>query len=137
LAAFEVAARNRFFATILSLAEQPDFLRTAEADIKAAAALINETKLATFVFPPQGSLMHAIRRSEARLRGTQCLVALRRWQLQHAQPPPDIATLAKSAGMAGVPIAPYSGEPLRMTVIDGITGNLFRRPRWPGRSGKY
>ena len=53
------------------------------------------------------------------MRGTQCLVALRRWQLEHADPPKDLETIVKAAGMPGVPIDPYSGQPLRMAVLDG------------------
>ena len=65
---------------------------------------------------PRGSLSL---REEATLRGTQCLIALRRWQLEHEELPQDLDTLVKAAGMPGVPIDPYSDQPLRMTVIEG------------------
>lgn len=117
----EVAALNRYFASMLALAEKPNFLRTAKADASAAEALINETTLATWVNPApwEGTLWHLIRRSEARLRGTQCLVALRRWQLEHAEPPPDLETLVKAAGMPRVPMDPYSDKPLRLGSVAG------------------
>jgi hypothetical protein len=58
-------------------------------------------------------------RYQAALRGTQCLVALRRWQLEHSQPPKDLDTVVKAAGMPGVPIDPYCDQPLRMTLLQG------------------
>ncbi len=118
----EVAVLNRYFTTILALAEQPNFRQKGEADIKAAEAPILETTLASFVILPQSqsSLIRAIRRSEAHLRGTQCLVALKRWQLEHAaKAPPDLAMLVKAAGMPGVPLDPYSDQPLRMGSVAG------------------
>ena len=54
-----------------------------------------------------------------RLRGTQCLIALRRWQLDHDGTPPDLETIVKAAGMQGVPPDPYTGRPLQMTTVNG------------------
>jgi hypothetical protein len=56
-------------------------------------------------------------REEATLRGTQCLISLRRWHLDHEDLPKDLDTLVKDAGMPGMPIDPFSDQPLRMTVI--------------------
>jgi hypothetical protein len=53
-------------------------------------------------------------RCEATRRGTQCLVALRRWQLEHREQPPDIEALVKTAGMKSVPLDPYCDRPLRL-----------------------
>jgi hypothetical protein len=116
----EVAALNGFFATILALAEQPSFRLKGAADLKAAEAAINETTFAWLLIPVESSVMEAIRRSDARMRGTQCLVALRRWQLEHAgETPPDLATVVKAAGMPGVPMDAYSDQPLRMASVAG------------------
>jgi hypothetical protein len=116
----EVEAVNRFFATILALAEKTNDWRKQEAAVKEAEASIDETILAKFVVPPVGGVMESIRRNEAHLRGTQCLLALRRWQLKYANsPPPDLATVVKAAGIPDVPMDPYSDQPLRMALIDG------------------
>jgi hypothetical protein len=115
----EVAALNKFYATILALAEQPDYRRQGKSRVKAAEALINETTLATFVIPAEIAVFDLLNRRDGRLHGTQCLVALRRWQLGHKGAPPNLATIVKSAGLSRVPGDPYSGEPLRMAVLDG------------------
>jgi hypothetical protein len=116
----EVGTVNRFFATILALAEQPNYLRTADAAVRAAEGPIHETALAALVVPIgyTSGFLQAIRRGEARLHGTQCLVALRRWQLEHAEPPPDLETLVKAAGMRAAPMDPFSDQPLRMGSIE-------------------
>ena len=117
----EVETMNRFYATILALAEQPNFRQSGKADIQAAVASVLETTLVSFVTPPGIATLQTmtIHRSEARLRGTQCLVALRRWQLQHADAPPDLETLVKTAGMPRVPMDPYADRPLRMGTVEG------------------
>jgi len=115
----EVEALNRFFASILALAKQPEFLRQGAGEIKAAEAPLRETTLAGFFIPPESALLQAFCRNEARLRGTQCLVALARWQLEHADAPRDLETVIKAAGLSSVPIDPWSGQPLRMALVAG------------------
>ena len=80
----EVDALNHFFASILALAEQPRSLRQEKADIEAAQALVLETTLfAKLLIPAESAFLKAIRRNKATSRGTQCLIALRCWQLEH------------------------------------------------------
>ena len=52
------------------------------------------------------------------MRGAQCLAALRRWQLEHDEPPPDLETLVRAAGMDRAPTDPWTGQPLRMKTIE-------------------
>jgi hypothetical protein len=115
----EVEALNRFFASILALAKQPGFRRKGKAEIEAAEAPLRETTLAGIFVPPESALLNAFSRNEARLRGTQCLVALKLWQLQHGEAPADLESLVKAANMPGVPIDPWSGQPLRMALTNG------------------
>jgi hypothetical protein len=121
----EVEALNRFYVSILALVEQPKFRRMRDSEMESAVALLHkalrETTLAVFLegFAPESMMRQYFLPSEAHFRGTQCLVALRRWQLQHADAPPDLKTLVKAAGMSGVPIDPFSGQPLRMAVLWG------------------
>ena len=68
----------------------------------------SDTVFAGFLIPAEESIVDTIRRGEARLRGTVCLVALKRWQLQHADAPSDLLALVKAAGLPRVPIDPYS-----------------------------
>lgn len=117
--ALEVAVLNRYFARMLALANQPDFLWNGDATIKQAEIPLNDTFLATLLAPVQNGMLEATRRSTALLRGTQCLVALKRWQLLHAEPPPDLGAIVKETAMPGVPIDPYSGEPLRLGCVAG------------------
>src|SRR5688500_14074594 len=74
----EVATVNTFYATMLSLAEKPGLRLKAESATKAAEAPIEATILARFVIPYKFGLLSPILRDKARLRGIQCLVALKR-----------------------------------------------------------
>ena len=85
--------------------------------------------------PAVENLFKAFNREQAFHRGTQCLVALLRWQLEHDSPASDLATVVKTACMAGVPIDPYSDEPLKMTEVNGQSVDLLRGGRRPGRQG--
>jgi hypothetical protein len=115
----EVDALNRVYASILALAEQPNVPRTGDFETVTAPLRepLRETTLAVFLVSRRSALVIATRREEATLRGTQCLVALRRGQLEHEESPQDLDTLVKAAGMPAVPIDPYSNQPLRMAVI--------------------
>jgi len=118
----EVDALNRVHASILALAGKPNLRRTGDFETVVAPLRepLRETTLAVFLAgSAQGALMHAILREEATLRGTQCLIALRRWRLEHTELPKDLDTLVQAAGMPDVPIDPFSDRPLRMTVIGG------------------
>ena len=68
---------------------------------------------------PNFMWVQACLRHQTVLYGAQCLIALRRWQFDHQEPPKDLETLVKAAGMKGVPIDPYSDQPLHMTALQG------------------
>jgi hypothetical protein len=77
------------------------------------------TKLVDFLeselFRETAQATEAYRRNLTRLGATQCLVALRRWQIKHGkEPPPDLLTVCKAAGMKAIPVDYYSEnrEPL-------------------------
>ena len=53
------------------------------------------------------------------VRCTACLIALRMWMDRTHQLPTDLDTIVKAAGLPKVPIDPYSGEPVRLSIIDG------------------
>jgi len=78
-----------------------------------------DKRLMVMLFLAVPSVSEAIIRAETRHRGTACLIALRRWQLEHDTLPPDLATVVKAAGMEDVPVDPYSDRPFKMTVIKG------------------
>jgi hypothetical protein len=66
-------------------------------------------------------VVDACLRDTTRVRATQCLVALRRWKLEHNNKlPPDLLTACRAAGMKSVPVDEYSvtGEPLRFTTLE-------------------
>lgn len=53
------------------------------------------------------------------LGAAECLAATRRWQLVHGGKTGTLAEICRSAGLPRVPVDPYSGGPIRMTVLDG------------------
>ena len=72
----EVDTLNRFYASFLTLADEPSFrrLRDVEAAIAPLYEPLRETMLAVFLVPAEEAAISAVRRCETRLRGTQCLV---------------------------------------------------------------
>jgi hypothetical protein len=115
----EVAAVDRYFAAVVNPADAPDDFAARTAEIEAAEATVQDTLLSRLLIPPQAALVGSIQRATADLRGVQCLAALKRWQLEHADPPADLAAVVKAANMPGVPIDPFSGEPFRMANVNG------------------
>ena len=115
----EVAALDKVYASILSNADRTTLERVRASRDPAVVEPLRDTQLA-LVFEPSHweNWEQAALRAEATLRGTQCLIALRRWQLEHDGPPPDLETIVKAAGMQGIPADPYTGRPIQMTMID-------------------
>ncbi len=114
----EAAALNRVYVSILALAQRTSLQQQRAMAQPALLDPLRETKLAVFLQPlPQA--MQVFLRAEATLRGTKCLIALRRWQLEHTGLPKDLEVVVKAAGMPEVPIDPFSDQPLRMAVVQG------------------
>jgi hypothetical protein len=90
--------------------------------LKPAAAddPLSRIAMAIQVEPAAGLTMvvRSISRATATLHATECLVALRRWQLTHRSWPRDLASAVKGTALKGVPADPYDGKPMRMVVLD-------------------
>ncbi len=56
-----------------------------------------------------------------RLVGAQALIALRRWYGTHSEPPTDLASVCREAGLSNVPRDPYGDSPLRMATFASDT----------------
>jgi len=116
----EAEVLSRVYGAVLALGDRTMLERSRACKTSGLAEPLLETNVAVFFEPDLGPCVHAFLRDETSLRGTQCLVALRRWQLEHREPPKDLETLVKAAGMKGVPIDPYSDQPLRMTMLENV-----------------
>jgi hypothetical protein len=118
----EAEAVDRTYAAVLALHGQTLLQRARVCDATALVEPLQDTNVAVFLEPPALAVqIRAYMRGQTQLRGTQCLVALRRWQFEHREPPADLETLVKSAGMKTVPIDPYSDKPLLATELHGAT----------------
>ena len=112
----EVARANELYQSVIAVADRP--YRDQVRDISAAFARLRTTATPLVALLSGGfpETLQACGRGDTELRGTQCLVALRRWQLQQPDAtPPDLETVVKAAGMPNVPRDPYGNGPLRMT----------------------
>lgn len=66
------------------------------------------------------TLSQAIARETAIVRGWECWSALRHSQLNsRGRTPRELSAAIKAAGLKNVPIDPYDGKPMRMTVVAG------------------
>jgi hypothetical protein len=118
----EVAMMNRVYAAILKTTDETTLQRLHAARDATIVEPLRDTEVALLFEPANRErLVLALLRAETMLAGTKCLVALRRWQLGHDSPPPDLETLVRTAGLAGVPTDPYSDQPMRMTKLDQRT----------------
>jgi hypothetical protein len=114
----EVKALNTCFASLLALREKSDLERLPALDA-ASQPLIN-TNIAVFLAPAVGEMfLTSDMRAEVSLLATECLVAMRRWQLDRKTSLADLKTVLAPAGISQVPIDPFSGKPLGSTTING------------------
>jgi hypothetical protein len=113
----EVKVVSRCYSEIIRVAELP-YSEQMEANSRMAA--LREGSLVLSISAPTPPLVTlAVVRATATRRGRLCLAAVRRWELLRGTPPPDLSAACKAAGLASVPIDPFSGEPMRITLLDG------------------
>jgi hypothetical protein len=113
----EAAAIDEFFRAALEVEWRP--YPRGVAALEQLGATRGAKITLRFLVPDLNKHLLANARADAELQGVRCLVALRRWQLGHAGPPPDLGTVVKAAGMPDVPADPFSGDPMKMAVLDG------------------
>jgi hypothetical protein len=77
------------------------------------------SRAAAILMPPARAMAQIQARAELAPRAAECLVALTLWKSRSREVPSDLDTVVKAAGLPRVPIDPYSGQPLRMAIIDG------------------
>jgi hypothetical protein len=116
----ERAAMNRAFAAMFTAAARPyhEILPTKWEQEEVAKLRTQNARITLFLFPAVGAVCEAAARGRAHMAGTQCLIAVRRYVLVHGAPPPDLDTACREAGLAAVPVDPFSGQPMRYKVID-------------------
>ena len=52
------------------------------------------------------------------LNALHCVLAIRRWELEQTEPPPDLLTAVRRSGLSFVPIDPFDGGPLRVSFVN-------------------
>jgi hypothetical protein len=57
--------------------------------------------------------------TQARIAGTQCLIAVKRYILTHNKIPSDLAAAVKETTLKAVPIDPFDGQPMRYKIMNG------------------
>jgi hypothetical protein len=67
--------------------------------------------------PAVESLTAAIGRMNAIVRASECMLVMRRWQLNHRGLPRTLVLAVKEAGLKGIPIDPYDGKPMRVALL--------------------
>ena len=114
----EREALDRWYRSVAGLSEST--LREREQRLPGLTEEAEKGKLLiAAILPPLVPFSQAIARHRTYHRGTKCLVALRRWQLEHDTPPSDLTAVIQAAGMKEVPTDPFSGQPMRMTMVNG------------------
>ncbi len=113
---------TRFYRNLLEMSTLP-YARRIEriSGLKAASGTDPLSRVVRGLEEPDGieAVARATARTLASLRAMECLVALRRWQISHRGLPKDLASVVKAVGLKIVPLDPYDGQPMKLTVIDG------------------
>ena len=111
---------SQFYGDLLKLNKLPYAARLVKAEsIKPAYGSYVLSQLATLMIPAVPSFIRSESRGAAVLRASECLIAVRHWQLRHRGNPPEMATAIQGSSLKAVPIDPYDGKPMRLTQIDG------------------
>ena len=104
----------------LSTLKQIPFQQFSDEIIEIEVARMQDCPLAADLDTGLLAVGRAVVRWRAQLGGTQCLLALRRYELLYPKDKPESLLQAiRSAGGRQVPIDAYSGGPMKMAEIDG------------------
>jgi hypothetical protein len=117
--AVKVRELSRYHATLLDLERMPYADRIAKSSVFMLAGNDLLSRLLMLMTPNPESFMRGISLATTSIRATECLIALRRWQLGHRGEPRDIATAIKGSPLKTVPLDPYDGRPMRLAFVDG------------------
>ncbi len=118
----ELNALNEIYSQLLDAAPRPyhevlpkiGSLGTQLEQIKSQGVYIVPLILTDF-----DGLRAAEARDATRLRACESLIIVSRYMCLHGQPPADLETAFREVAQAAVPIDPYSGQPLRYTILKG------------------
>ncbi len=112
---------DRYYRTLLSFDNTPFTTRlekTAALKTTEGSDLLS-VLTGGILQPAIEPLLRATSRAVATVHATECLVALRRWQLTHHASPTSLLVAVKDAGLKAIPTDPYDGKPLRHVIIRG------------------
>lgn len=115
--AAEVSALNECYSALASLAGMTNLERMKRID-SVVDPLANRN-IGVFLGPGMDATIRDAMRADTHLAGTECAIAMRRWQLEKGSPPTDLKSALQATGIAEIPLDPYSDKPLRTTTIDG------------------
>ena len=117
----EISALNSSYAKMFAIAAKPyDKSALDEFNKKEVSKLKAEKNVLTpLLLPSVSGFYNAQTRMQARVAGTQCLIAVCRYILAHDKLPADLAAALTEAGMKEVLLDPYDGKPMRYKVING------------------
>jgi hypothetical protein len=110
----EIAKANELYRGVVALWDRPYQERARGIEAAESRIRLEETPI-TYLLVSGTMAIEAFVRNQAQMHGTQCLVMLRRWQLDRpGESPPELELIVKAAGMTEVPDDPYGDGPLRM-----------------------
>ena len=111
---------SQYYTALLALAKVPFADRKARsAAITLAGGNDILSRMVTLMTPFIPAFNSSSARELASLHATECLIALRRWQLRNRGLPPDMASLINGSALKTVPPDPYDGKPMRLALIGG------------------
>ena len=121
----EIAAFDEQYRTVVALGQKPHRERAAvwsqyETTFKETAAKEMKPLVATMMMVSWNAFFEALTRATTKRHGAQALVALRRWQLTHAEPPRDLAQVMSDAGVNAVPRDDFGDAPLKLATVKGM-----------------
>ena len=69
------------------------------------------------LLPPLEPFTRAIGRMNAVVHASECMIVMRRWQLNHRGLPRGLILAVKEAGLKGIPTDPFDGKPMRVALL--------------------
>lgn len=111
---------NQYFRDLLALRDTPtsQWLRKEPRPNRIDDGSFY-SRIPALLMPDVPNLAGSEARIEVQVRAAECLIAIKLWKYRNQKVPADLAAVTKAAGLPRLPIDTYSGQPLRMALVEG------------------
>ncbi len=111
----EISSYNQGYASLLGMADRPYYeIIPNRFETEFLPKLrVKNVHLVWIYFSSVKHVLDGRVKEQANLASTMCTIAVRKYEITHGNPPPNLSTAIPGTALKEIPVDPYSGKPMR------------------------